>query len=162
MVNRYPQTFVTKAVARGQWELGLRGALFGAELLFSPWEAGRPAPEKALRASYLGVDLSRAWWFRDGFYAGTSMELRYYDFGQWQDATRTIPEARGRLRTALKLGVWRSELRAHVLGGINLDGDHRGWWTEGRLASLKVQVSVSSIKLIWAGQRVCLAYLHFV
>ena len=62
------------------------------------------------------------------------MELRYYDFGQWQDATRTIPGSRGRVRTALKLGVWRSELRAHVLGGINLDGDHRGWWTEGRLS----------------------------
>ena len=90
------------------------------------------------------------------------MELRYYDFGQWQDATRTIPGSRGRVRTALKLGVWRSELRAHVLGGINLDGDHRGWWTEGRLSFLKVQVSVSSIKLIWAGQRACLAYLHFV
>ena len=123
-----------KRVERGQWEVGLRGALFGAELLFSPWEAGRPAPEKALRASYLGVDLSRAWWFRDGFYAGTSMEFRYYDFGQWQDATRIIPEARGRIRAAFKLGVWRSELRAHVLGGLNLDGDHRGWWTEGRLS----------------------------
>ena len=69
-----------------------------------------------MRASYLGVDLSRAWWFRDGFYASTSMELRYYDFGQWQDATRIIPEDRGRLRAAFKLGVWRSELRAHVLG----------------------------------------------
>ena len=123
-----------KRVERGPWEVGLRGALFGAELLFSPWEAGRPAPEKALRASYLGVDLSRAWWFRDGFYASTSMELRYYDFGQWQDATRIIPEDRGRLRAAFKLGVWRSELRAHVLGGVNLDGDYRGWWTEGRLS----------------------------
>ena len=121
-------------VKGGQWQFGLRGALFGAELLFSPWKNGKPAPTEALRASYLGVDLSRAWWFRGGIYARVSSEFCYYDFGKWQDATRVVPKARGRLRSALKLGVWRSDLRAQILSGFIQDGDFRGWWVEGRFA----------------------------
>ena len=120
-------------VERGQWEIGLRGALFGAELLFSPWENGEPAPQQALRASYAGLDLSRSWWFQDGKYIGLLSELRLYQFGEWRDSVRTVPDARGRLRVAAKFGVWNSVIRSEVLGGFVQDGDTTGFWVEGKL-----------------------------
>lgn len=122
-------------VQRGQWEVGLRGALFGAELLFSPWENGQPAPEQALRASYSGLDVSRAWWFQDGVYLGLLSEIRFYQFGKWRDAHRAVPEARGRLRAAVKLGVWNSKIRSEILGGFVQDGETPGLWVEAKLSA---------------------------
>lgn len=121
-------------VERGQWEVGLRGALFGAELLFSPWEDGRPAPEQALRATYAGLDLSRAWWLSGGMYIGLLGEFRLYQFGPWKDATRVVPDERGRLRAAAKWGIWRSTLRTEVLSGVVQDGDTPGFWVEAKLS----------------------------
>lgn len=119
---------------KGQWDIGLRAAVFGAELLFSPWQDNKPAPEDALRASYLGIDLSRAWWLGDGYYAALAAEYRLYQFGQWDESTRDIPKERGRLRTAVKVGRWHSELRAQFMAGYVRDGGFDGWWFEGKLS----------------------------
>ena len=118
----------------GAWEAGFRGALFGAELLFSPWQDGQPAPQEALRASYAGMDIHRSWWFSGGLYLGVLGEFRLYQFGGWRDSTRAIPKERGRLRAAMKMGVWRSSLRSELLGGFVQDGDTPGYWVEAKLS----------------------------
>ena len=107
MVNRYLDLRY-KRVARtmGAWS----AERFSSGVVIFSWEAGRPAPEKALRASYLGVDLSRAWRFRDGFY-GTSMEP---DITIWAVARCNTNHSRCVVATdSSKFGVWRLE-RAHV------------------------------------------------
>jgi hypothetical protein len=117
----------------GEWQVGLRGALFGAELLFSPWKNGQPAPEDALRATYLGLDASRAWWFKGGFHAGVFAEMRFYNFGPWFDSKATVPASRGRLKSALKVGVWRDELQTEIWAGYVREGETDGAWVAWEL-----------------------------
>ena len=122
-------------VPQGEWQFGARLALFGAELLFSPWENNAPAPEEALRAGYLGADISRAWWFSDGRYIGLSSELRHYTFGAWRESTRDIPDATLRARTGVKLGIWRRDLQTEILVGHLIEEARHGGWIEARLES---------------------------
>lgn len=105
----------------GTWSVGVRAAAFAAGMWITPWSNGAPDPDRAQRASYVGVDgrlqrnLGRGWW------AGTAGFVRPHRFQPLGDATlRIAPRSWSQLQASG--GLWRDggRLVATATAGLDL------------------------------------------
>jgi hypothetical protein len=106
--------------ASGKVWIGLRGELFNAGLLVSPWSNGAPDPARSLNASYGGVDLGWLRYLPRSLYGGLAVSERVYVFGA-RDATRIpVPGVTSLLTADLVLGRWSPSLHVWARAGADL------------------------------------------
>ncbi|MCB9764905.1 MAG: hypothetical protein H6739_34330 [Alphaproteobacteria bacterium] len=144
-VNATPHGIADLSVRRGDWSANLftdtldlrwdaegdggrrwlaaRLEVGAAGLMLSPWTDGGPDPDRALNASYLGMEGGRVWYGPEGLYAGFQWLARAYVFGAMADTTVEVPDPRGLLTGDALLGWWTPDVQAWARVGVDVTAE---------------------------------------
>jgi hypothetical protein len=107
--------------AGGRYWLGIRGQLFAAQLLSSPWTAGAPDPSRRITARSIGFDAGWIRYFRSGVYGGAALAARQYAFAAQEQTTIEVEGGTFVGGPSLIAGLYRRDLfRAEVSAGFDI------------------------------------------
>jgi len=123
-----------------RFTLGLRGELFAAGLMTSPWTDGAPDPSRARTAAYAGLDAEYVFFGPAGAYLSLAASAREYFFGAIPGGIAADPELV--LGPTLRLGLWTSAVRGSVALGFDLLAQGSATVAPRIEATLRVRPSV--------------------
>lgn len=105
-----------------QW-IALRGELFAAGLMNTPWTDGAVDRSRALKAFYAGAEAGWIFHLPHGFYAGGTTWFRQYFFSATEKTTIEVPDPLWVIAPSAVAGWWSRELQLQVEAGADLRAD---------------------------------------
>ena len=116
-----PEITWATAGEHGGVDVTARAHGFAAAMLISPWTDGAPNPDRALRASSVGVEGGGVRYGPAGIYAGGRASVDALFFGAMGDTTVAIPGPHVIASANAVAGWWRPDVNAWARGGLDLD-----------------------------------------
>ena len=102
-----------------QW-IAVRGELFAAGLMNTPWTNGAVDRSRALKAFYAGIDTGWIFHFAHGFYGGFTGWFRQYFFSATEKTTIAVPDPLWVIAPSASGGWWSEDFRIELEAGADL------------------------------------------